>query len=94
VTDLNLEYVNPHDVDECADGMNRLRGERDLARSVAVSLEQENAQLMTELAEVRADLTLTINRLALYESRQERIEMPAPEAHVMTGQDEIGGVGV
>jgi len=53
VTDLNLEYVNPHDVDECAQGMDRLRGERDLARRVAVSLEQENAHLESQLARER-----------------------------------------
>lgn len=96
MTDINLEYVNPHDADECADGMNRLRAERDLARRVAVSLEQECAQLTSELAETRADLTLAINRLALYESRQERIEMPAGNIvpYVIDGQDEIGGVGV
>ena len=94
MTDINLEYVNPHDVDECNDGMTRLRAERDealrskeLAIRCAVGLEQE-------LAEVRGDLTLAINRLALYESRQERIDLPAPDTHAMTGQEEIGAVGV
>jgi hypothetical protein len=48
MTDLNMERVSPHDDIECAQGMDRLRGERDLARSVAVSLEQEVAHL-TEL---------------------------------------------
>lgn len=91
-----MERVDPHDSQECHEGMDRLRGERDLARRVAVSLEQECAQLTTELAETRADLTLAINRLALYESRQERIEMPSPDIGFMgiTGQEEIGGVGV
>jgi len=95
MSDLNLEYVEPHDLTECEAGLARLRGERDEARQslelairCAVGLEQE-------LAEVSADLTLAVNRLALYDARQERLEyVTPPDAHVMTGQDEIGGVGV
>lgn len=51
--DHNLETVDPHDADECAAGVARIRSQRDLARSVAVSLEQETAHLETLLARER-----------------------------------------
>lgn len=43
--DVNLERVDPHDPDECRDGMNHLRGERDRARDLAQRLEEELSQV-------------------------------------------------
>ena len=77
MTDLNLEYVNPHDVDECAQGMDRLRGERDLARRVAVSLEQENAHLEAQLARERVMVGRLTARLTAH-----GIDVPNDEADI------------
>ena len=49
MTELNLEYVNPHDVDECAAGMARLRDERDRAIDWAVRLENDERRLQEAL---------------------------------------------
>ena len=94
MSDINLEYVNPHDADECAAGMDRLRGERDefrrqleSARLWAIEYERENLAL-------RAENVSLANRLQLHESRQERIEMPLTRETPINGQEEIGGVGV
>ena len=71
MTDLNLERVSPHDDDECAAGLARLRDERNRARDIAVALEQEcahkddllvrahtlNAQLVARLVAHGIDVT-------------------------------------
>lgn len=94
MTDLNLEHVDPHDPDECADGMNRLRAERDDARRQRDSARMWGIEYERENLELKGEVNRLTARLVMHEGRRERIELPAPDAHVMTGQDEIGGVGV
>ena len=60
--EVNLEHVSNHDDVECGQGMRRLRDERDLARSIAVSLEQENAHLTDQLRRALARITVLESR--------------------------------
>jgi hypothetical protein len=79
--DINLTDCEPVSREELIAGMIRLREQRDRARGVAVSLEQENAELSRRLMEARNANVAFVAKLTAH-------GIDIPDA------DEIGGVPV